>query len=220
MDRCDAERLLSQPIGMMYVGQIRWAGIYVLLALMLVIGAFCFHQFDVAISFLQILLALVATVHAYRLALSYPADKPRPIYSRWYGLVGSTNCPACANTTTLYYVLAIRLLRGRKDVFARAPLAVIKAISSAGTASIFALRPTSSALCRMLKSRPMQISLNGEPRQLPGAFSVAALVESLGYTGKRIAVERNGEIVPRGRHADILLSEGDRIEIVVAVGGG
>ena len=38
---------LSQPIGMMYVGQIRWAGIYVLLALMLVIGAFCFHQFDV-----------------------------------------------------------------------------------------------------------------------------------------------------------------------------
>ena len=66
----------------------------------------------------------------------------------------------------------------------------------------------------------MQISLNGEPRLLPDAFSVAALVESLGYTGKRIAVERNGEIVPRGRHADILLSEGDRIEIVVAVGGG
>ena len=66
----------------------------------------------------------------------------------------------------------------------------------------------------------MQISLNGESRQLPDAFSVAALVESLGYTGKRIAVERNGEIVPRGRHADVTLSEGDRIEIVVAVGGG
>ena len=72
----------------------------------------------------------------------------------------------------------------------------------------------------MLKSCPMQISLNGESRQLPDASSVAALVESLGYTGKRIAVERNGEIVPRSRHASVILSEGDRIEIVVAVGGG
>ena len=72
----------------------------------------------------------------------------------------------------------------------------------------------------MLKSRPMQISLNGEFHQLPDASSVAALVELLGYTGKRIAVERNGEIVPRSRHAGVVLSEGDRIEIVVAVGGG
>ena len=72
----------------------------------------------------------------------------------------------------------------------------------------------------MLKSFPMQISLNGESRQLPDAASVAALVDLLGYTGKRIAVERNGEIVPRGRHAEVALSEGDRIEIVVAVGGG
>ena len=66
----------------------------------------------------------------------------------------------------------------------------------------------------------MQISLNGESRQLPDVSSVAALVESLGYTGKRIAVERNGEIVPRGRHADVVLADGDRLEIVVAVGGG
>ena len=50
--------------------------------------------------------------------------------------------------------------------------------------------------------------------------TVAALVETLGYTGKRIAIERNGEIVPRGRHADTLLTEGDILEIVVAVGGG
>ena len=72
----------------------------------------------------------------------------------------------------------------------------------------------------MLKSRPMQISLNGESRQLPDVSSVAALVESLGYTGKRIAVERNGEIVPRGRHADVVLADGDRLEIVVAVDNG
>ena len=73
---------------------------------------------------------------------------------------------------------------------------------------------------RMLKSRPMVISLNGESRQLPEPLTVAALVESLGYAGKRIAVERNGEIVPRGRHAEVVLADGDRLEIVVAVGGG
>ena len=66
----------------------------------------------------------------------------------------------------------------------------------------------------------MVISLNGESRQLPEPLTVAALVESLGYAGKRIAVERNGEIVPRGRHAEAMLADGDRLEIVVAVGGG
>ena len=66
----------------------------------------------------------------------------------------------------------------------------------------------------------MEIIINGEPRQFPAPLTVAALVEALGYSGKRIAVERNGEIVPRGRHADVLLAEGDRLEIVVAVGGG
>lgn len=71
----------------------------------------------------------------------------------------------------------------------------------------------------------MKLIVNGESRQFPvstdaATLSVAALVDLLGHTGKRIAVERNGEIVPRGRHADTLLDEGDRIEIVVAVGGG
>ncbi len=66
----------------------------------------------------------------------------------------------------------------------------------------------------------MQISLNGEFRQLPDASSVAALVELLGYTGKRIAVERNGEIVPRSQHGAAVLAAGDQLEIVVAVGGG
>jgi sulfur carrier protein len=66
----------------------------------------------------------------------------------------------------------------------------------------------------------MLILLNGESRQFPDRFTVMALVESLGYAGKRIAVERNGEIVPRGRHAEVVLEEGDRLEIVVAVGGG
>jgi len=75
----------------------------------------------------------------------------------------------------------------------------------------------------------MKLTINGETRQLQEfqefhaltmPLTVAALVEALGYTGKRIAVERNGEIVPRSRHSDVILAEGDRIEIVVAVGGG
>jgi sulfur carrier protein len=66
----------------------------------------------------------------------------------------------------------------------------------------------------------MKITINGETRQFTEPLTVAALVETLGYTGKRMAIERNGEIVPRGRHAETMLAEDDQIEIVVAVGGG
>ena len=66
----------------------------------------------------------------------------------------------------------------------------------------------------------MEITVNGEPQPLADAFSVAKLLEIRGLAGKRVAVERNGEIVPRGRHAETLLAAGDQIEIVVAVGGG
>ena len=66
----------------------------------------------------------------------------------------------------------------------------------------------------------MDLIINGEPRQLPAPLSVATLLEQRGLAGKRVAVERNGEIVPKSRHADTLLAAGDRIEIVVAVGGG
>ena len=66
----------------------------------------------------------------------------------------------------------------------------------------------------------MEITVNGVSRQFSAALTVAGLVEALGYAGQRIAVERNGEIVPRGRHAEVVLAEADRIEVVVAVGGG
>ena len=64
------------------------------------------------------------------------------------------------------------------------------------------------------------VSINGTARQLPDAAGVAALIEELGLTGKRIALERNGEIVPRSRFAEQQLADGDKLEIVVAVGGG
>jgi sulfur carrier protein len=66
----------------------------------------------------------------------------------------------------------------------------------------------------------MEIIVNGEALSLPDGTTVSALLESRQLTGKRVAVERNGEIVPKGRHAETLLDAGDRIEIVVAVGGG
>jgi sulfur carrier protein len=50
--------------------------------------------------------------------------------------------------------------------------------------------------------------------------SIAHLVTKLGLAGKRIAVERNGEIVSRSRYADTRIAPGDRLEIVAAVGGG
>ena len=64
------------------------------------------------------------------------------------------------------------------------------------------------------------VSINGTSRQLPVSINVAALIEILGYTGKRIALERNGEIVPRSTFTTQQLADGDQLEVVVAVGGG
>ena len=66
----------------------------------------------------------------------------------------------------------------------------------------------------------IQVSVNGESRRLPPGTSLAALLDELALAGKKVAVERNGDIVPRSRHGATLLAEGDRLEIVVAVGGG
>ena len=64
------------------------------------------------------------------------------------------------------------------------------------------------------------LNINGEARPFSTALNVAELIELLGYTGKRIALERNGEIVPRSSFATQQLSDGDKLEVVVAVGGG
>ena len=66
----------------------------------------------------------------------------------------------------------------------------------------------------------IRVSINGVARQLPDPTSVAALIEEMGLAGKRIALERNGEIVPRSSFAAQRLADGDRLEVVVAVGGG
>ncbi|GHT84745.1 thiamine biosynthesis protein ThiS [Betaproteobacteria bacterium] len=66
----------------------------------------------------------------------------------------------------------------------------------------------------------IHFSLNGEPVTLGAGLTVLALLEQRGLNGKRLAVERNGEIVPRAHYADTALADGDRLEIVIAVGGG
>ncbi len=64
------------------------------------------------------------------------------------------------------------------------------------------------------------LAINGERRSFPAPLTCASLVDALALGGRRIALERNGEIVPRSRLADTLLADGDSVEIVVAVGGG
>ena len=66
----------------------------------------------------------------------------------------------------------------------------------------------------------IELAINGEARRFPAPLTLAQLIELLDLAGKRIAIEKNGEIVPRSQHASTPLASGDRLEIVVAVGGG
>ncbi len=67
---------------------------------------------------------------------------------------------------------------------------------------------------------PFAIQVNGEPVDIDGPQTLADLVAARGLAGKRIAIERNGEIVPKSQHVSQVLQPGDRLEIVIAVGGG
>ncbi len=66
----------------------------------------------------------------------------------------------------------------------------------------------------------MRLTINGEERSFEEILDVAALVEALGLDPRKVAVERNLEIVPRSTYARVMLTDGDRLEIVQFVGGG
>jgi len=66
----------------------------------------------------------------------------------------------------------------------------------------------------------MRLLINGDERTIPGAGDIAALVAALGLDARKVAVERNLEIVPRSLYAATPLGDGDRIEIVHFIGGG
>jgi sulfur carrier protein len=67
---------------------------------------------------------------------------------------------------------------------------------------------------------PIHVVVNGESHEIPAGTTVAELVVRLGLGGKPVAVERNREVVPRARHPETTLAEGDRVELVTFVGGG
>jgi sulfur carrier protein len=69
-------------------------------------------------------------------------------------------------------------------------------------------------------SAPIRVTLNGTTREFPAALTFSQLLDEMALAGRRLAIERNGEIVPRSRLADSRLADGDRIEVVIAVGGG
>jgi thiamine biosynthesis protein ThiS len=66
----------------------------------------------------------------------------------------------------------------------------------------------------------MTIHVNGEPREVDEGTSVVALLKELRVTAPHVAVELNLEVVPQARHAQTLLRDGDRLEVVTLVGGG
>ncbi|MEY4179361.1 MAG: Sulfur carrier protein ThiS [Planctomycetota bacterium] len=79
---------------------------------------------------------------------------------------------------------------------------------------------TNSPLFTPQSAVVMRILFNGEPRELVDGATVADLVRQAVPNARYVAVERNGEVVPRDRHASTRLHEGDQIEVVTLVGGG
>lgn len=66
----------------------------------------------------------------------------------------------------------------------------------------------------------MQIQVNGDGVELAAEATIADLIEHMALTGKRLAVEVNEDIVPRSQHPEFRLQDGDRVEVVHAIGGG
>lgn len=66
----------------------------------------------------------------------------------------------------------------------------------------------------------LQLTINGQPRQFETPINVTQLIDHLALHGKRIAIECNGEIIPRSQFSQQMLAHGDHLEVVVAVGGG
>lgn len=72
----------------------------------------------------------------------------------------------------------------------------------------------------MSTASSIEVTVNGTARTVPQGTTVAELIALSGLSGRRVAVERNREVVPRARHAEVALEPGDRLELVTFVGGG
>ncbi len=94
--------------------------------------------------------------------------------------------------------------------------------ASAKTAHMPTPDPPSSddAAAPISSADELLLSLNGKPRRVRAGTTVSGLLGELGLTSQQVAVERNGQVVPRKQHAETALSAGDALEVVTFVGGG
>jgi thiamine biosynthesis protein ThiS len=81
-------------------------------------------------------------------------------------------------------------------------------------------RPLPFATFRSSMSETIAITVNGETRQVAAGESLAALLRAIGLDTRKVAVERNEEIVPRSTYPEVTIAAGDRLEIVHFIGGG
>jgi thiamine biosynthesis protein ThiS len=72
----------------------------------------------------------------------------------------------------------------------------------------------------MTNAAPLAIRLNGQDTEVPAGTTLAALVSALGKNPQAVAIERNGDIVPRARFTDVTVEAGDALEVVMFVQGG
>ncbi len=79
---------------------------------------------------------------------------------------------------------------------------------------------TTSLLLQHYCNFMIHITINGETHRFNQPINIAQLIDDQNLRGKRIAIERNGEIVPRSQFTEQFLADGDQLEVVVAVGGG
>lgn len=66
----------------------------------------------------------------------------------------------------------------------------------------------------------MKLTINGEPHDHPDGITLKALLHDIGLDARKVAVERNREIVPKSQYGDVVLADGDALEIVHFIGGG
>ena len=66
----------------------------------------------------------------------------------------------------------------------------------------------------------MKLQINGEEREFPAILSLLDMLAQLGIDGRKVAVERNREIVPKSQYAETVLADGDQLEVVHFIGGG
>jgi len=193
---------IAPPIAMLYVAQMRWAGVYLLAGLAVgVAGEFYLHDTIVA-AVMPIIYALTCAAHAYHFAKRYPDEKQRPVSSRWYGLLGAAaGLFLVAFGVRGFFVEPFRFPAGSMlpTIPLRAHLIVQKwGYGNYGTYGIHLIRsPISSPLARgdiIVFEFPPDRSIHYARRLigLPG--------DTIAYRGKRLSI--NGSPIALRQAAD------------------